>query len=173
MSDDVRMADPLAALRRLRPGDGVVLRHYGAPEREALARRLAKICRRRGLLLLIAGDARLALRVGADGVHWPQHAVRRRRFSRALPQTAAAHDLPALTAARRADIAAVLLSPVFPTASHPGARTLGAVRFAGLARRFPGPVFALGGLDDRRLRRLRGGRSSLAGWAGIGALRPE
>ncbi len=169
LSDARRLPDPLPLLTRLAPGDGLVFRHYGVAGRAGQARRLARACRHRGLLFLIAGDPRLAVRVGADGVHWPQHAVRRRRFPRPLLQTAAAHDGAALVAARRAGIDAVLLSPVFATASHPGARTLGPLRLAGLARGFPGACLALGGMTPTRVRRLSG-CPRLAGWAGIGAL---
>jgi 8-oxo-dGTP diphosphatase len=40
----------------------------------------------------------------------------------------------------------VVLSPVLPTQSHPGAATLGWERFAQLCLDMPMPVFALGGM---------------------------
>ena len=52
MTDSARLADPLPAARALPAGSAVILRHYGAPDREALARRLAALARRRGLHLL-------------------------------------------------------------------------------------------------------------------------
>ncbi|WP_343868577.1 thiamine phosphate synthase, partial [Caenispirillum bisanense] len=58
---------------------------------------------------------------------------------------------------------AALLSPVFPTRSHPGAATLGPWRFslwAGAARL---PVVALGGVTAATARRL----GHAAGTAGI------
>ena len=63
----------------------------------------------------------------------------------------------------RADL--VLLSPVFPTRSHPGAATLGPVRFGSMAlgRR----VAALGGMDAQRFKRLR--YLGAYGWAAIDA----
>ena len=57
------------------------------------------------------------------------------------------------------------ITKVFPTRSHPGARTIGAVRFAGLATRSALPVLALGGIDERTARRLR--HSGAVGVAGV------
>jgi thiamine-phosphate pyrophosphorylase len=170
MTDPARAPDPLAAAGRLPRGAGVILRHYGAPERRALARRLAHLCRQRGLVLLIAGDWRLALAVGAQGVHLPEGltgmgGVRRRP---GWIVTSAAHSRGALVAATRAGVDAVLLSPAFTTASHPGARALGTVRFCALSRATGVPVYALGGITAATARRLAGAR--LIGFAAIGAL---
>ncbi|MEY5032109.1 MAG: hypothetical protein RL354_1140, partial [Planctomycetota bacterium] len=55
----------------------------------------------------------------------------------------------------RARASAVLLSPVFPTRSHPGAAVLGALRFLLMAQRSPLPVIALGGMTKRRAARKR------------------
>jgi thiamine-phosphate pyrophosphorylase len=174
MSDSRRLADPIRAVERL-PADAMVLfRHYQDPNREAKAAALLEVCRQRGLALLIAADWRLAARLGADGVHLPEAlagtapAIRR---GRRWLVTAAAHSERALRQAARAGVDAVLLSPVFPTASHPGARTLGAVRFAGLVRRAAVPVYALGGIDASTAPRL--GHSGAVGIAAIGALIPD
>ncbi len=179
LTDDVRLPDPLAAAARLPAGAAVVLRHYGrpAPERRALGRALAALCRRRRLRLLVAADWRLAAAVGADGLHLPEGLARggaglaaalawRRQGGRLL--TVAAHGAAGLTRARRLGADAALLSPVFATASHPGARPLGPVRFAALCRAAGLPVYALGGVAAATAPRLRG--SGAAGVAAIGAL---
>jgi len=170
VTDATRLADPLPAIARLKPGDGVLFRHYElAPARRlALGLKVAALCRRLGLVLLVAGDARLARRLGADGLHLPEHAVRRMREG---PVTAAAHDAAAVARAARAGASAVLVSPVFRTASHPGAAGLGPVRFAALATmaaRQGLSVYALGGMSEDGLRRLHG--LPLAGFAAIGSL---
>jgi thiamine-phosphate pyrophosphorylase len=66
-----------------------------------------------------------------------------------------AHSLREIAQARRASADAILLSPVFATRSHPGARTLGPVRFRLLARHAKAPVIALGGMSRCKARRLR------------------
>lgn len=148
-----------AALERLPRGAGVVFRHYCSADRAALARRVRAVCRRRGLLFVVAGPPRLARAWGADGTHGRAH--------RAL--TAPAHDRRELVAARRAGIRLAFLSPVFATRSHPGARPLGPVRFGLLSRDAPVPVAALGGVTPATARRLRA--LGAVGWGAIDAWR--
>ncbi len=172
MTDSKRLPDPLPAARRLPHGAGVVLRHYDAPNRAGLAARLADICRCRGLKLLVAGDWRLAVEVGAAGLHLPEAMVRNRTAWRRNRGdwliTAAAHSASAIHHAELCGIDAVLLSPVFPTASHPGAPALGRVRFAKMVQESALPVFALGGIGDVNAAGLK--NSGAAGFAAISAM---
>ncbi len=171
VSDANRLADPLAALGCLRAGDAVLFRHYDAPNRAALARTLAKACRSGRVRLIVGGDAALAHAVGAQGVHFPQDMVARaaaiRRDRHDFLVTAAAHDWVAVIAAHRAGVDAVLLSPVFETASHPGASHLGVCRFAAWVHRSPLPVYALGGVTGVTAARLT--ESGASGIAAVGA----
>ncbi|MFC3674403.1 thiamine phosphate synthase [Ferrovibrio xuzhouensis] len=182
LTDSRRLPDPLPAAARLPRGSGVILRHYEWPraQRLALAIELARLCRRRGLLLLVAGDAGLALAAGAAGVHLPEGlghlAAGLRRQRRGWIVTQAAHGAGAVARAARIGTArngadAVLVSPVFPTASHPGAAGLGVVRFAALAMQAARnglAVYALGGVTAANARRLCG--IPLAGLAGISGM---
>lgn len=177
VTDETRLPDPLPAAARLPAGSGVILRHYGwPPERRAeLGRRLAALARRRRLVLLVAGDWRLAARLGAAGIHLPE-GMAGGRVAQALGWarrrgrlvTAAAHSRAALARAKRLGLDAALLSPVFATRSHEGAPCLGPLRFALMARRAGLAVVALGGIDARRAGRLPPGSAS--GLAAIGAL---
>lgn len=174
VTDARRLPDPLPAIRRLQRGDGVLFRHYELPpvQRLALARQVAVLCRRRGLVLVVAGDVRLARAVAADGLHLPQALIGRTAMARRAGLrlvTVAAHDAAALAKASRAGADAALISPVFATASHPGAAPLGLLRFAALAtdaRRRGLQAYALGGLTPASFGRLR--HLPLAGYAAIG-----
>ena len=172
MTDRKRLADPMPVVETLPRGGAVILRHYGDREREALAFRLAFICRERGLRLLIAGDVRLAARVRADGVHLPEGRATKAASGWRIGRrpgwlvTAAAHSPAAIMRAAQAGVDAVLLSPVFPTKSHPGAATIGPLRFAAWVRESPLPVYALGGVSVHSARRLAS--SGAVGFAGIG-----
>lgn len=174
MTDAARLADPLPAAAALPRGSAVILRHYDHPDRAALARALARLCRRRGLMLLVAGDRRLAEAVGADGLHLSEPLVRRgraqarRRHGKPWVMTAAAHSPAALWRARRGGADAALLGPIFATASHPGAAPLGVLRFAAWCRASPIAVYALGGIGLTEAPRL--GASGAVGIAGIGGL---
>lgn len=172
LSDSQRLADPRAALRRLPAGSGFIFRHYDQPGRESLARELLRICRKRRIIFLLAGDPRMALRVGADGAHFPEalahqaHTVRSAQPNAIV--TVAAHGARGVHRAHRSGADAVLLSPVFATQSHPDAAPLGPVRFARLTCGARLPVIALGGIDPKTARRLKGGGA--AGIAGISAI---
>lgn len=170
MTDSHHLPDPAAAVACLPRGSAVIARHRDRTALEALARALAGPCRRHGVRLLISGDGRLALSVGADGLHLPEAMARlgpRRRRPGWLV-TAAAHSPAALRRAAVAGADAALLSPVFATASHPAAPPLGPLLFAAWCRDSPLPVYALGGITAGTARRLMA--TNLAGFAGIGGL---
>ena len=161
MTDEERLSDPLAAARALPRGSLVIAR--ARTQLEPLARAVLQL----PLRVLIAGDAPLAARLGAFGVHLPEMRAGEAAHWRArYPQlffTAAAHSLGALA---RANIDAFLLSPVFQTESHREGRALGPLRASLVARQARVPVYALGGVDARGAGRLSG----FAGIAAIGAL---
>jgi thiamine-phosphate pyrophosphorylase len=179
-TDEQRLADPRFSVACLPRGRaGVVLRHDSDPARRALGEDLARICRARRLVLVVAGDVRLAADLRA-GVH-----LRGGRWfgplRRAGVVTSSAHSIPDLRRARAAGADLVFLSPAFPTASHAGAPGLGPLRWARMAgfglgrlpagtaetegiraggsatriRRLPDSgVAALGGMDGQTVKRL-------------------
>ncbi len=167
---DDRLADPEAAIRAMaahRPGlFGVVLRARTDTARRQLGTRLAPLCRRARIPLLVAGDVRLTHTLRA-GLHLPAG----RHSGRLRPVSASAHNAIELREAARAGARLVFLSPVFPTASHPGARALGPVRASRLARTAPPgvQVLALGGIDGRTARALP---RAFTGAGAVGALSP-
>lgn len=153
-----------AALRRLPAGSGLIFRHYHLPA-AARARRFAqvrRVCRQRRVLAVWAGAPAIARRLRADGCYGPPGLIAR---GPRLLRLVTAHSLRELARAGRVRADAVLLSPVFPTRSHPGAAGLGAVRWLLLARQSPVPVIALGGMTRARAQRLPG-----HGWAAIDGL---
>jgi thiamine-phosphate pyrophosphorylase len=168
-TDGRRLPDPRASIAALPPGRaGVVLRHDDDPARAALGRDVARICRARRLLLVVAGDLRLAaaLRAGVHlrGGHWPG-SIRPPGVV-----TSSAHSTRDLVRARRAGADLVFLSPAFPTASHVGAPGLGPLRW-GLTARYGGlrtDVGALGGVGGRTVKRLPSNLCQAVG--AIGAL---
>ncbi len=153
---DERVGEALwQMLMRVPPGGGVVFRHHATPaaERRRIFARVRRIARARGLMLLVAG----APLPGADGRHG------RVRGAVSWP----AHDRAEALAARRKGARLLMLSPVFPTRSHPGAAAAGAARLARIGRDTGLPMIALGGMTARRFRRVRG--LGFAGWAAIDA----
>jgi thiamine-phosphate pyrophosphorylase len=139
---DERAGEQLwAAVRKLPRGSGVLVLHRSLPkgERAALLSRLRRVARQRGLA--IADEA-----AGAS---------------------ARVHDLPELRRASLRRKRLLFLSPVFATRSHPGRKALPTMKAAAMIRLAPMPVLALGGMDERRFRRVE--RLGFQGWAGIDA----
>lgn len=169
MTDDERLADPVAAARALPPGSMVVLRARQSSRRAELAWELRAITRAAGNKLLIADDAELAAHAEADGTHLPeahaQEALRRRALHPDWIVTAAAHSLAATHVSA---VDAVFVGPVFETRSHPGAAALGAAQLHLIARQSPVPVYALGGITAENAQQLTDAK--LIGLAAIGAL---
>ncbi|HEY3947928.1 thiamine phosphate synthase [Phenylobacterium sp.] len=170
-TDPARTPDPEAVATRLPRGAGVVFRAFGALDAEARGRRLAAIARRRGLVLLVGADAGLAARIGADGVHLPERAAHRaRRLKAAHPHwlvTAAAHSPRAARRALAAGAEAVVVSTVFASRSASAGAPMGPIRLAILVGRAGGPVYGLGGVDNKKARLLKG--TGLVGLAAVDA----
>lgn len=159
---DERLGEALPAMvAKLPRGSGVVFRHYATPEAERRRKfaQVRRIARARRLVLLVAGP-RLP---GGEGVHG-----RKARNATGLA-TRPVHGMRERIAAERAGVDAIFVSPVFATASHPGAPALGRVRFQRLILGARVPVIALGGMTAARARTLKG----IAGWAAIDAWTSE
>lgn len=180
MTDPVRLPDPERALAALPPGNILIWRAYGERlDRDKICH-VARLAENRNCLLLLAGQPRLAIH--AHGMHLPEHALidpladgylmDLRGQRPGFIVTAAAHSRTAIYRAARRGVDAVLLSPVFPTKSHPDRAHLGVVRLASHARAASAlglATYALGGISSATdIRRLKGTR--VTGIAGIGFL---
>ena len=153
------------ALRRLPRGSGFIYRHYHLPDQERIARwfDLLRIAKARGHIAILADSSLTAREWGADGIYGPPRALY--PTANDLLTLATAHDLAEIGLANRFGADAVLLSPAFPTRSHPDAPAFGPLRFRLLAAHARMPVIALGGMTDRTAHRLAWPR-----WAAIDGL---
>jgi thiamine-phosphate pyrophosphorylase len=158
---DERMGEALwHALARLPRGSGVVFRHdtLPRPDRLRLGRKVSAVARRRGLVLAVAGDMRLAAMLNAALVHRP------RSHPGGLPHSLPVHDVAQAIEARRSRADLVFVSPLFATRSHPDRAALGAKQGVSLARKSGAKAIALGGMNEKRWRPLR---PHFYGYAGI------
>jgi thiamine-phosphate pyrophosphorylase len=148
-------------LRRMPRGSGLIFRHYHleAGARRARFAKLARLARRHGHVVVLSGTAGEARRWRTWGAYGPPARLGR---GPATIRLVTAHSLREIGMAQRARADAILLSPVFATRSHPGAGTLGPVRFRLLAARAQVPVIALGGMS-----KTRAGRMMWKKWAAI------
>ena len=166
---DARFGDEqLRAIQQLPARSGVVFRHYhlATLQRHALFAQVLRICRRRGHILLLAGDARTALRWHADGFHHHSHG------HTGLLHSAPVHNAREIADVKRSNTDLLFLSPLFDTNSHPGARPLGPLMFQRLAKLVgPRRVIALGGMTRQSAHML--GPRTIHGWAAIDAFRKK
>ena len=154
-----------SALTRLPRESGFIFRHYHLAPQDRFARfldlrRVARVC---GHTVILADSAQTAREWGADGIYGAARSLAPRR--RDILQLATAHSLREIGEANRMGADAVLLSPAFPTRSHPGAPALGPVPFRLMATHARMPVIALGGMSAARARALHWPR-----WAAIDGL---
>jgi 8-oxo-dGTP diphosphatase len=103
-------------------------------------------------MVLINGDADMADRLGADGVHFTSAQLAGLSDKPPLPWCAAScHTAQDLRKAEALGLDFVVLGPVLATPSHPDAAPLGWERFAALAEGARLPVYALGGMRPELL----------------------
>jgi 8-oxo-dGTP diphosphatase len=115
-------------------------------ERLELACEIVKRAKPYAARVLVNGSAELAKQAGTDGVHLDSGALMKCHVRPDCEWVGAScHNSEELKhAADIADFA--MLSPVQPTASHPGEPSLGWMLFSQLAAQSPIPVYALGGV---------------------------
>ena len=168
-TDPARTPDPERVAERLPAGAAVVFRAFGAPDAEEQGLKLREITRRRGLVFLVGADEALALAVAADGLHLPERlAADLPRLRAARPDwliTIAAHGAAAAKAGAAAGADALVVSPVFPSASPSAGTPLGVEGLEAIVAAVTTPVYALGGI-----RADTAGRLAQTGIVGIAAV---
>lgn len=154
-----------ARLGEFREPVGFVFRHYHLAPAQRFARfeRLARIARREGHLVILSDSTLTAREWGADGVYGAPLSIYPTRGD--MVTIATVHDMREMAQANRIGADAIMLSPVFPTRSHPGGSVLGPARFRTLANHAQMPVIALGGMTATKARQLDWDR-----WAAIDGL---
>lgn len=158
--------------RALRNGIRLVqLRAHGLNETEylQLCARTDNLCRQFGALWVANTDVSIQEGLGADGLHLTSARLMtctERPVPRSVLFGASCHSLEEIRHAERVDADYITLGPVLPTASHPGAVTLGMEGFARLCGSSGLPVFALGGMHPELLGKVTDAGGF--GLAGIG-----
>jgi len=148
------------------------LPNFSEEKYEIWARKVLALCKGYTQIILNAAPE-LVLRLGANGVHLSSARLASLSFRPLPPEYlvfAACHNAEELEKAQRIEADCVTLSPVLPTASHPGAPTLGWETFGKLVSTVNIPVYALGGMTPAHLSKAlalgaQGIAMLSAGWA--------
>ena len=167
LSDPHRGADPCSVAKHMLRGWGLIYRHFGASDRQSVAKQLAETARRRGLILLIAADPQLARGAGAHGVHWPEAGAEEALKWRGTfnLMTASAHSRSGAERLSAFGIDAVIRSAVFTSASPGSGHPIGAPAFRREAKRARLPYYGLGGLNAHNAHEIasQGGLAAITG----------
>ncbi len=129
----------------------------------ALASRLRNLTRKYRARLIIHTQADIAHAVEADGVHVASNdistipAMCHWLNNPNMSISASCHNAMELLQAQQAGANFAMLSPVFPTQSHPGTPGMGLEAFRTLAGQADIPVIALGGITTENYQQLASG----------------
>ena len=144
--------------------DAVLLREkqLSSAKLLALASRLRELTSAYEAALYIHTQADIAAAVDADGVHLASGDMSNIPGIRGWLNDAnktvsvSCHSLTEIRMAEQHGADFLFLSPVFPTASHPGAKHLGADAFIDIVSQSRLPVIALGGIDGDNCHEIQG-----------------
>ena len=135
----------------------------GAADRPGLLGRALAAARRADFPVLVNGSLEEAVKLGFDGVHWPENLIPDAAPVRSgLLRSASVHSPIGLARATRVGVDMVLFAPVYA----PGSKTASGVGVGALADLVDGasmPVLALGGITPVTVRRcLQAGAAGVA-----------
>lgn len=168
MTDAKRLPDPYTVIPELPRGSMVIIRAHSNKEKERLILKNKRLCNKYKVLLSVSDAPELAHKHRLDGLHIPEqkrltapNLLHKRRFQ----ITSSCHSFKSLRQAEKLGIRTLLLSPLFPTQSHPGARVIGFVNAQRWIKGSHLSFYALGGISKRTVSRLK--QSNFVGLAGI------
>lgn len=174
MTDNEAQPYPEDVIAKLPPGSMAIFRDYNDKNRVNLGRALRYMCKVRDIKFFVAGDLTLALLLEADGLHLPEYMLPKaegiKKDHPTLLISVAAHNEVTVAMADRLNLFAALLSPIFPTESHPKTlsepkNTVGVDKLNEICLAYNIPVYALGGINETNAKELIGTR--IAGFSGI------
>ena len=127
-------------------------KNYSRDEMRLLALKMLPVLRQYGARLILNADIELAKEIGADGVQLTGAQLAKLSARPEVDWCAAScHNMDELRRAEALGCDFVMLSPVLPTKSHPGAAHLGWENFSVIASGSSIPVYALGGLTHANM----------------------
>lgn len=171
MTDGLRYDNSVEFYKSLPQNTMVIIREYDYPDREQRIRTIVTLCRKLNISFSIAANWQLALKLKAHAIHIPEHMKQQipfiaQKIRPSMVITSSAHSITHVYQNHFVGCDASILSPVFPTESHPGAiplsrNTLMRVKNAASNHR----IYALGGIDNINIVSLK--HRGFSGIAGI------
>ena len=116
-------------------------------EFKIFSKEVIKICKPKGVKVIINSDVNLAYEIKADGVHLTsKDLVSMKTKPKNLIVSASCHNPEEIDIAEKLNINFIVLSIVKHTLSHPDVKPMGWAKFKKIANKVNTPIYALGGL---------------------------
>ena len=135
---------------------GVIYRNYNERKRENELIKIANACKKNRYQLFVSNDAKLALKVKADGIYIPSF-NKTKYFSnlekRNVVILGSAHNQQEIQKKISQNCSAVFLSPLFSV--EKSKKFLGLHQFNYLSYMSKINIFALGGITENNIRKLK------------------
>ena len=166
-TDEDKTKDITNILHRLPTYSGIVLRNYCSKERKTIIKSVLRIAKRKNFTVLMASHPRAHGNI--NGLHLPKWEYKCRRNTKEQIISVSAHSLKDKRKIINTKADIIFVSSVFHTNSHPKRKHLGIIRFGLLARSLARPVIALGGINNKNIKKLK--HFPISGVAAIEALK--
>ena len=166
-TDEDKTKDIINILHRIPSYSGIVIRNYCSKDRKTIIKDVLKIAKRKNFIVLIASHPRVHGNI--NGLHLPKWEYKCRRNTKDQIISVSAHSLKDKRKIINTKADIIFLSSVFHTNSHPKRKHLGIIRFGLLARSLARPVIALGGINNKNIKKLK--NFPISGVAAIEALK--
>jgi len=173
MSDPDRVPDIFPVLKKLPEGAALIYRHFGKADRYEEALNLRQITFARQQQFLIGDDPDLAIRVGADGVHFRRDPslVGPNLWHTRIPDwiiTMAGLKGSMVYEADVSVLDGLFVSSVFESQSPSAGQAIGTDSLKDLSQTLSVPIIALGGINMETVLKLKGtGAAGLASVSGF------
>lgn len=145
---------------------GVIYRNYGTRKREIELSKIAKACKKKRYPLFVSNDVKLALKVKADGIYIPSF-NKSKKFMNLEKKNmfiiGSAHNQKEIKEKLMQKCKGLFISPAFYIKKRK--KFLGIHKFNYLARSNKINAFALGGINESNIQKLK--LFNIKGFAGI------
>jgi len=135
---------------------GVIYRNYNSANREAELIKIALACKKKRYQLFVSNNIKLALKVRANGIYIPSFNKDKKFLNfekKNFTIIGSAHNQKEIHEKISQKCTAIFLSPIFPVKKSKS--NLGIHKFNSLSRANKIHMFALGGINEKNLPKLK------------------
>ena len=135
---------------------GVIYRNYNAKNREKELIKISRLCKKKRYQLFVSNDIKLALKVKAEGIYIPAFNKTKKYLNlekKNIKILGSAHNQKEIYAKIQQNCSGVFLSPIFFVKKSKS--FLGLHRFNYLSHMNNTNIYALGGISNENIRKLK------------------